>query len=140
MKNYFETKARYTAVNESGLEKIEIETNLFESETFADAEQRSYEVLKGYNNVEVIAIKHAKFNEVLRDDNLENGKWYQCKLNFITLDEKTGTEKFATQTFLVQADNIDDSQKRVNSFMSQSICDYKIESVKETKINDVIDY
>ena len=61
-------------------------------------------------------------------------KWYQCKLAFITLDEKSGTEKRTTQSVMVQAAGLREAVKRLDEGMKSSIIDYSITAVTEKKL------
>ena len=67
-------------------------------------------------------------------------KWYQCKLAFITLDEKSGTEKRTTQSVMVQAAGLREAVKRLDEGMKSSIIDYSITAVTETKLMGVYHY
>lgn len=68
----------------------------------------------------------------------EADKWFKCKLNFITLDERSGKEKKVAQFFLVNANTAMTAHELVDNFMQSSVSDYEVEQVDETKILDVI--
>ena len=67
-------------------------------------------------------------------------KWFECKLNFIVLDEEKGVEKKTPIFMLVHADTVHAANKTLLFHMKSSMADYTIESVKETKIIDVFKY
>ena len=67
-------------------------------------------------------------------------KWYKVKINLITLDEKTMSEKKSPVYMLVQASDIDDARKRLNEHMRGTMADWVCEAVQETKIMDVFLY
>ena len=67
----------------------------------------------------------------------EADKWFKCKLNFITLDEKTGKEKKSARFFLVNANTAMTAHELVDNFMAGSISDYEVQQIDETKILDV---
>ena len=68
---------------------------------------------------------------------MEADKWFKCKLNFITLDEKSGKEKKTAQFFLVNANTALTAHELVDNFMRSSVSDYEVEQVDETKILEV---
>ena len=59
------------------------------------------------------------------------------KVNFITLDEKTGVEKKTTSQILVQASDFDNAVSNFKEGMQGTMADYEIGSVAETLIMDV---
>ena len=58
----------------------------------------------------------------------------------IALDEKTYIEKKTYFNILVQASDINKAQVSLKSFLSTTMADYVIDTVKETKIIDVYPY
>ena len=67
-------------------------------------------------------------------------KWYKVKCMFITLDEKTQSEKKVASLMLVQASDLRDAVKRFDEGMKGSLIDYEINTVQETKILDVFPF
>ena len=59
------------------------------------------------------------------------------KVNFITLDEKSGVEKKTTSQILVQAVDFDSAVANFKEGMQGTMADYEIGSVAETMIMDV---
>ena len=64
----------------------------------------------------------------------------KAKVAFITLDEKSGTEKKSNQTMLVQAADLRDAVKRLDKGMEGTMADYEIAAIAETPIMDVFHY
>lgn len=60
--------------------------------SFTEAEARIIEEVSPFISGEfsVSAVKRANFSELFFDET--GDRWYKCKLNFITLDEKSGME------------------------------------------------
>ena len=59
---------------------------------------------------------------------------------FVTLDEKTQTEKRSSQQMLVQASDLRDAVQRFDEGMRGSMIDYEIALVQETPLLDVFPY
>ena len=72
-----------------------------------------------------------------RDDGFE--KWFECKLNFITLNEM-GDEKKTPVLILIQSDTTSNANADLITHMKSSMADYTIEAVKETKIIEYFKY
>lgn len=63
-----------------------------------------------------------------------------CKLEFVTLDEKKGTEKKTKSNVLVQAADLRDAMKKLEENMKETMADYNAVCIKETLITDVFPY
>lgn len=63
--------------------------------------------------------------------------FYLAKINFITLDERSGSEKKTASYILCQASTLEDARKVLVEGMKDTMADYAEEAIKETKIMDV---
>lgn len=140
MTNYFECRVSYDKTLESGAIKQVTESYLVEAMSFTEAEARITEEMQPYMSGEfsVSAVNRRKYEDVLLDD--DRDKLYHVKLMFITIDEKTATEKRKPSYLLVQARDIADVLSQVEWLMSDSVTDYDIVSVSESRILDVFMY
>lgn len=137
MTNYFECRVSYDKTLESGAIKQVTESYLVEAMSFTEAEARITEEMQPYMSGEfsVSAVNRRKYEDVLLND--DRDKLYHVKLMFITIDEKTATEKRKPSYLLVQARDIADVLSQVEILMSDSVTDYDIVSVNESRILDV---
>lgn len=139
---WFEGKVRYEKIAENGMNKKVTEPYLVDALSFTEAESRLIEELTPFVQGEfsVSDIKRANYSELFPSDKEEADKWYKCKLNFITLDEKSGAEKKKSTYMLVQATDLRDAIKNLDEKMKGTMSDYEISSVAETAIMDVYPY
>jgi len=137
MTNYFECRVSYDKTLESGAIKQVTESYLVEAMSFTEAEARITEEMQPYMSGEfsVSAVNRRKYEDVLLDD--DRDKLYHVKLMFITIDEKTAAEKRKPFYLLVQARDIADVLSQVEILMSDSVTNYDIVSVSESRILDV---
>ena len=137
MTNYFECRVSYDKTLESGAVKQVTESYLVEAMSFTEAEARITQQMQPYMSGEfsVSAVNRRKYEDVLLDD--DRDKLYHVKLMFITIDEKTAAEKRKPSYLLVQARDIADVLSQVEILMSDSVTDYDIVSVSESRILDV---
>lgn len=137
MAQLFETKIRYDKMMENGAVKKVTEAYLVDALTFTEAEARIIEEMTPYisGEISVMAIKRTKISEIFWNDKAEG--WWTVKVNFITLDEKTGAEKKATSLILVQADDSDSAREVFREGMKGSVSDYEIAGINETKYLEV---
>ena len=84
---------------------------------------------------EVKAVKKAKINEIVGDQ--DSGRYYLAKVGYITIDEKSGSEKTAESHLLVGEEDFQTAFGTLLTELRKSMCDWKIISLSETAILDV---
>lgn len=82
----------------------------------------------------ISAVKKTKISEIFFDET--GDRYYQTKVNFITIDDK-GIEKKSATLILVQASDFEGALRRFNEGMKGSAADYEIASIVETMLMDV---
>ena len=134
MHTWFECKIRYEKIAENGMNKKVTEPYLVDALSFTEAESRIIEEITPFISGEftVSDIKRANYSELFPSD--------ECKLYFITLDEKSGAEKKTATNVLVQAADLRDAVKKLDEGMKGTMADYVIASVAETALMDVYPY
>lgn len=140
MYNWFECKVTYEKTLENGTQKKVTEPYLIDALSFTEAEARIIEELKPYISGEftIADIKRAKLSELFFNE--EGDRYFKAKIYFITLDEKSGTEKKTAAQMLVQASNIEEALAVLKKGMSDTLADYAVASLAETAIMDVFPY
>ncbi len=140
MHNWFECKVSYEKMLENGMQKKVTEPYLVDALSFTEAEARIIEEIKPYITGEftIADIKRAKLSELFFNDN--GDRFFKAKVMFVTLDEKSGTEKKTAVQMLAQASDIKEALKVVEKGMEGTLADYVIASLAETTIMDVFPY
>ena len=67
-------------------------------------------------------------------------RWYKSKLQFITVDERTGNEKRSNTIYLVEGCSLENARNNIDEVMGKTMIDYVIVGVNETTIMDVFEY
>ncbi|MBP1541885.1 MAG: DUF4494 domain-containing protein [Prevotella sp.] len=139
---WFECKIAYEKTMEDGLQKKVTENYVVDALSFTEAEKRIMEEMSSYISGEfnVKDIKIAPYGEVFFSDEELADRWYKCKLQYITIDEKSEKEKRSNVNFLVQAGTLKGAVNNVESVMGGTMIDYVIASVAETTLMDVFEY
>ena len=140
MNNWFECKVSYEKIQENGVQKKTTELYLVDALSFAEAEARILEELKPFITGEFIVadIKRAKLSELFF---FEGGdRFYRSKVQFVTLDEKSGNEKKTSVQMLVQASDIKQALAVLEKGMEGTLSDYNSLALTETSIVDVFPY
>lgn len=140
MSNWFECKVKYDKVMENGMQKKVSEPYLMDALSFTEAEARIIQEMTPFisGDFSVANIKRANYSELFFDET--GDKWYKCKVNFITLDEKSGMEKKTASYILVQASDFQKSLDNLLECMKGTMADYEISAINETPIMDVFPF
>ena len=139
---WFECKVAAEKAIEGGMSKKFNESYLVDALNFTDAEARITREVAPFCNgsLEIKNITPAKIDELFINDADDADKWYKVKCNFITLDEKTQTEKKSAHYMLVQAANLRGALDRFEEGMKGSMMDYEIATIQETNLLDVFPF
>lgn len=137
--NWFETKVRYSKMQENGTEKMVTEPFLFDALSCTEAEARAIEEIAPYisREFQITSVKRVKFSDIFLG---EGDYFFKCKVVYITLDEKSGAEKKTSTNMLVQASDFRDALKNLDKGMEGTMVDYQIAGINETQIIDVYPY
>ena len=140
--NWFLCRIKYDKLMENGMNKKVTESYLVDAMSHTEAEARIIEEIKFYISDEftVAGIVPSHFSEVFFSDEEKSDRWFKCRLAFITLDEKNGTERRTSSNVLVNASDLRDAVKKLDDGMRGSMADYVICSIAETPIMDVYPY
>ena len=134
---WFECKVRYDKMMENGMVKKVNEPYLVDALTFTEAEARILEEMKTFISGEysIASEKKTRISEIFFNEG--GDRWYLVKVAFVTLDEKSGTEKKSVSQILVQAFDFDSAVANFKKGMEGTLADFEIQSVSETLIMDV---
>ena len=140
MNNWFECKGSFDKMGEDGLIKKVTEPYLVDAMSFTEAESRIVEEITPFVSGELVVahIKRAKIAELFTND--VGDKWYRCKVNFVSFDEKKQVEKRLPQVMMVQAASFKTALDNLLEGMKGTMADYEIATISETMIMDVFPF
>lgn len=123
MSKWFECKVRYDKIQENGTNKKVTEPYLVDALSFTEAEARIVEELTPYisGEFEVAGIKRVNYSEVVFAEDAD--RWYECKVEFVTLDERTASEKKTASRLLLAANDLHDAMSRFDETMRGTMAD-----------------
>lgn len=138
--NWFECKVAYEKLMENGMQKKVTEPYLVDALSFTEAEARIIEEIRPYITGEFVIsdIKRARLSELFFNE--AGDRFYRIKVQFITLDEKSGAEKKTSANMLAQASTLKEAITVLEEGMKGTMADYVIASVSETQIMDVFQF
>lgn len=140
MHNWFECKVRYDKTQETGVVKTVTEPYLVDAISFTEAEERIVKEMEPFIGgvFSVSDIRRKKFAETILSEN--GDRYYNARLAFITLDDKSGSEKKTAVNMLVQASSLREAMDIVEGEMAQTMVDYQFMAISETAIMDIFPY
>lgn len=139
---WFSTKIKAVKVQENGLEKTVTEQYLVDAVNFADAESSIIKKTEPFYNEDfaVVDIRPYKVSEIIFSEADADDTFFLCKMCSITIDNKSGVEKKSYFNIIVQSSDINKAQVSLKSYLSSTMAEYVVDTVKETKIICVYPY
>ncbi|MCD8178083.1 MAG: DUF4494 domain-containing protein [Tannerellaceae bacterium] len=140
MHNWFQCKVSYEKILENGMQKKVTEPYLVDALSYTEAEARIIEEIRLFITGEftIADIKRHKTSEIFF--NAEGARFYRFKIVFITLDEKSGTEKKTAVRMYAQANNLKEAISVLEEGMKGTMANYQIALIQETDIMDVFPF
>lgn len=135
---FYEATTKVTHTNERGEEKDVLERYVIKDcLSFHEAEERAAKTY-AYDNLDgdVVAIRRSKLYEIV-NENKTDGKYFKAKLASVFVDEK-GKEKVTFYHVLVNADNMDNANKKMKEYINQGLSDMSLVEIKETNLVGLI--
>lgn len=143
MNYWFECKVSYERQADSvGMKKVS-ESYLVDALSFTEAEKRIIKEIRPFVSVgelEVVNIRRARIAELFLNDEAEDDRYFRAKVNFITVDEKSGSEKKTSATMIVKSDSLPNAVTELKAQLDSQMASYEIASVTDTQILDVFQY
>lgn len=133
---YFECKVKHRKTDETGIQKVVTELFLVDAISYTEAESRIIEQAKQFvaGEFKVTNIRATNYAEVHPSD--ESDYWFKSKVSLIAYDEETGKERKTSFYILVQANDAKQAYENTIQVMKNTMGEYSIPSVSETKIID----
>lgn len=138
---WFECKVRYEKIQEDGNDKLVNELYVVDALSFTEAEASIIDNMAVYvsGELKIANINPANYNEIFFSDIDDDDLWFKARLAFITIDDKN-KEKRTYVNYLIQAKSIERAKRYVDEVMGETIIDYELKSLSETKIFDVFEH
>ena len=138
---WFECKVRYEKTQEDGSDKLVNELYVVDALSFTEAEASIIDNMAVYvsGELKIANINPANYNEIFFSGNDDDDLWFKARLAFITIDDKN-KEKRTYVNYLIQAKSIERAKRYVDEVMCETIIDYELKSLSETKIFDVFEH
>lgn len=133
---YFIVTAKYDKMQENGTVKRVSEKYLCDALSIVEADAVVTENLKSFISGDFFTskVENSPIAEVMGDKAC--GRFWLCKVAFITIDERTGTEKRSVSQILVGAPDFTNAVEEFNEGMKGTMADFEIESISVTAIKD----
>ena len=139
-KQFYEVTSKVERTSEDGMQKVVKDTIVVSAVSFSDAEKKATEFYDEVVNLEkVCSIKEAAYREyVKRTDIAPHFSYYKVTVGMITINDVTGKEKTTKVAYLVDACSTKEAEDVINKMFGGTVIDYKIISIKETNVTDIV--
>lgn len=132
----FEVGVHMERILENGILSKALEQYVVDALTFTEAEASIIREASVYGKITDIAtIKRSRCTELIGDGCKE--KWFKAKVNYMTIDEKTNKVNKTPHYYFVNADSIAEAKSKVDDFFKETLIDYSIATLDETKVLEV---
>ena len=139
MNYWFECKVSYERQTDNlGTAKVS-ENFLVDALSFTEAEKRIIAAIGG-GDLEVVNIRRARIAELFLSEDPDHDRYYRAKVNFLTVDEKSGKENRTSAQMIVKSDSLQGAVKELTAQMDGQLSAYELASITETQIMDVYQY
>ena len=140
MHNWFECKVSFEKIQENGMQKKVTEPYLIDALSYTEAEARIIEEIRPFISGEftITDLKRKRISELFFNE--DGDRFYEIKVHFITLDERSGMEKKTAAKMIAQACTLKEAIAVLEEGMKGTLADYTIASVAETMLMDVFPF
>jgi len=142
MNQIFEAKVKFDKELDNAEIKTVTESFVVEAMSFTEAEATITQQMIPYvgegNEFTITALNKRSYEDVLPDN--IGGFWYHIKVGYENLDEKSGEIKYNFELYLIQALDFKEVVKKTFDYLKDSVTDFKVDAIKETKILDTYLY
>jgi len=142
-RNWYKFRVKYGKQLDNGKTKKVSEEYLVDAESFTETEKRAAKAaskLFETRSFDITAISREPISEIIRNEDDDDNKWYKAVVAFVTENEDTGEKKYSPQNIYVQATDTTDADTRLREHMSNSMEEWVVKSIAETKVLDVLSY
>lgn len=140
MHSWFECKVSFEKIQENGMQKKVTEPYLIDALSYTEAEARIIEEIRPFisGKFTITDLKRKRISELFFNEN--GDRFYEIKVHFITLDERSGMEKKTAAKMIAQACTLKEAIAVLEEGMKGTLADYTIASVVETMLMDVFPF
>lgn len=133
----YEVSVAYKKMNENGLEVSVKEVFLVQAISFAEAEQKAmaFGGQLTMSNFDITAIKESAVMDVICNSN--GVGFFKVSFNFITID-LNGREKKTKKFVYIESNTLDEAKQLFADSSKNSMTDYEVVGIQETKITEYI--
>ncbi len=139
--NKFEVKISYLGIDEKGNAKQQAVVMLVDAVSFGEAEEKAYKKYDGFDLLSVKAIKFSKIYEVSaveESEDEETSSFFECTVQFVSIDENGKKPKVIKQIILVPALTNDDASIKLKEHLSGMMVDYDVVRVSFSQIKEIV--
>lgn len=134
--SYFIVTCKYEKMQENGAVKRVSEKYLCDALSIVEADSVVTENLKPYISGDFFTskVENSPIAEVIGDK--EADKFYISKVDFVTIDEKSGTEKKTVSQWLIGSKDFTEAYSILKEEIGKCVADIEVQSISESQIKE----
>lgn len=135
---YFEVSVSFNQEDDNGVIKKQIESYLFDAQTYTEAEARAYEYFKDEIPVEfkIEEIKKTKILDVFLGYNEK--PFFKAKIEMVIEDSESGKIRKVNHFYLLDTQDIEQAVNSLRQNVPQTIIPYEITSIQKVNLKEVL--
>lgn len=134
--NKFIAVVKYDKIQETGAVKRVSEKYLCDALSIVEADSVVTENLEPYISGDFFTskVENSPIDEVIGDK--ESDKFYISKVAFVSIDEKSGTEKETVSQWLIGAKDFNEAYSILKEEICKCLADIEVKSISESQIKE----
>lgn len=131
---YYEFKTKRKQLTEKGVEKEVTEHFITDCDLFAEAECKGLEINNG--ECDVIYISRSSIREIVNPSGTAENFFRATLVDIFINDD--GTEKETKYHVLINAEDMNEANKKAHEYMKQGMQDMRLDGITKTKIIQIV--
>lgn len=135
----FESKIKYSKIDESGKEKKVSETNLFDSITFGECENRTIEEcskhVTGITTESIVSIKRSRITKVIRSG-VDGDVFFEVTIVWHH-EQENGKIRKQPEYWMIENESIEKLLKELKDELKDSVVAHEISASRQISINEI---
>lgn len=135
--SYFEAKVSYLKVHD--ISKEVSESYLVKADSLSEAEEIVLRECRAFGAVSEVTINNiSKVKGYVVEPDNEAGYYYKARVSVVSLNNKTGKEVNKKYGYIVNAGSVSEALRSVDTYMEELMTSYRITSIVESPILNIL--
>jgi hypothetical protein len=142
-RSWYKFRIKYSKQLDNGKTKKVSEEYLVDSVSFSDTESQAHKAateVMGTRDFDVTHISREAVSEIIGKGDDEDGHWYKANVSIFTESDDSEEKKVSSQVIYVHAEDTKQADTLLREHMKDSMFEWAVKSIGETKVLQVFTY